>query len=151
YYLGYDHERIGEFADSVILMAYGYEDPLTPTPTAPWDKVREAIELELEKVPPEKLILGIPAYGTVYAVEEGPPTQVQSVEGGSGSEDSPGAAATAKIVSRPAAGDPVGPDPQTPATYGPYLACHYSTWESEGVTYRAFTESNRSLAARASL
>ncbi len=151
YYLGYDHERIGEFADSVILMAYGYEDPLTPTPTAPWDKVREAIELELEKVPPEKLILGIPAYGTVYAVEEEPPTQVQSVEGGSGSEDSTGAAATTKIVSRPAARDPVGPDPQTPATYDPYLACHYSTWESEGVTYHAFTESNRSLAARTSL
>jgi hypothetical protein len=151
HYQGYDHERIGELADSVILMAYGYEDPLTPTPTAPWDKVREAVELELEKVPSEKLILGIPSYGTVYAVEKEPPTQTQGGDGDAGSEDSAGGAPGTKIVSRPAARDPVGPDPQTPATYDPYLLCHYSSWESEGVTYHAFTESNRSLAARASL
>lgn len=41
--LGYDHKRLGELADAVILMACGYEDPSAASATAPWDKVDEAI------------------------------------------------------------------------------------------------------------
>jgi len=164
-YLGYDHEHIGETADAVVLMAYGYEDPNVPSPTAPWSKVDEAIRMELEKVPARKVILGIPAYGTVYVVEEVPDA----------GEASTGSSRVARLISRPAARDQVGPghsgelpDTEEPAwlpgaagdarisreapeTYDPYLLCHYSTWESQGATYHAFTESNRSLKARASL
>lgn len=160
HYLGYDHKRIGEIADAVILMAYGYEDPRVPTPAAPWNKVEEAIRLELEQVPAGKLILGVPAYGTLYAVEDNPPEG--DGEGNRNPGNTAGGSPTVTLLSRPAARDPVGGkipagegdagiETASPETYDPYLSCHYSTWESECITYHAFTESNRTLAARASL
>ena len=63
---GYDHEYIGKTADFLVLMAYSYEDPAVPSPTAPFAKVEEAIKLEIQAVEPKKVILGIPAYGTLY-------------------------------------------------------------------------------------
>lgn len=125
-YAGYDHAAIGKRAESVILMAYEYEDPFRPTATAPWQAVEEAIRLELENVPASKIVLGIPAYGTVYSATP----------------------AGAKRESRPAA-----KDQSTGAVkvYDPYSACDYSTWKDGETTYHAFTESNRSLAARVAL
>ena len=63
---GYDHEYIGKTADFLVLMAYSYEDPAVPSPTAPFAKVEEAIKLEIQAVEPKKVILGIPACGTLY-------------------------------------------------------------------------------------
>jgi hypothetical protein len=127
-YKGYDHKALGSKADSVILMAYGYEEPGKPTPTAPWKMVDEAIRLEIQEVPADKIILGLPAYGTVYS---------ENTEG-------------ARKVLTPAARDPVGPD-GVERTYSPEFACEYSTWSDGETVFHAYTESDRSLAARVSL
>ena len=66
HYRGYDHKAIGEIADRIVLMAYGYEEPGRPGPTSPRTRVEEAISLEITEVPPEKILLGVPLYGTVY-------------------------------------------------------------------------------------
>ncbi len=127
-YQGYDHKRLGQVADAVILMAYGYEDPFSPSPTAPWDKVDEAIRLEMAKVPASKLILGVPAYGTVYS-------QFGEV---------------ATRETRPAARDPVGPA-GVKAVFNPASASEVLTWREQEETHKAYLESNRTLQARVSL
>jgi hypothetical protein len=125
---GYDHKRLGEVSDAVILMAYGYEDPMSPSPTAPWDKVDEAIRLETKEVPNDKLILGVPAYGTVYS-------QFQEV---------------ACLEARPAARDLVGPADSKPV-FNPASASEVIAWREQEESYKAYLESNKTLQARISL
>ncbi|MGE5580440.1 MAG: stalk domain-containing protein [Bacillota bacterium] len=127
-YKGYDHVRLGELCDAVVVMAYGYEDRSQPSATAPWDKVDEAVRLELEAVPREKVILGVPAYGTVYA----------------------SVGVTSALQSKPAARDQVGPD-QAERAWSPSSAATTLAWEDGNTSYRAFVEDNDSLRARASL
>jgi hypothetical protein len=125
---GYDHARLGEICDAVVIMAYGYEDRSQPSATAPWDKVDEAVRLELQTVPGEKVILGVPAYGTVYA----------------------SAGVTSALQSRPAARDQVGPE-DAERMWSPYAASTTLAWMDGDTSYRAFVEDNNSLQARASL
>jgi len=127
-YRGYDHKTLGETCDGVVIMAYGYEDPSSPSATAPWDKVDEAIRLEAEVVPKEKTILGIPGYGTVYA-STGEVTGVEA---------------------RPAARDVVGNDAAV-HVWNPASATDLVSWEKDGTSYKAFVETNESLQARAAL
>jgi hypothetical protein len=127
-YKGYDHKRLGELSDAVVVMAYGYEDPAIPTGTAPWDKVDEAIRLETEVVPKDKIILGIPGYGTKYSI----------------SRDG------ATLQAWPAARDAVGEKASVTA-FSPKAASESVSWQEDGATYEAFIESNRSLQARVSL
>ena len=47
-------------------MAYGYRNRETHADRA-WKMVDEAIRLEIQEVPADKIILGLPAYGTVYS------------------------------------------------------------------------------------
>lgn len=70
HYQGYDHKAIGEIASKVVLMAYGYEEPGKMGPTSPRKRVEEAVSLETAQVPPEKILLGVPLYGTVYCQDE---------------------------------------------------------------------------------
>lgn len=133
-YLGYDHKAVGELVDAVVLMAYGYEDPSTASATAPWAKVDEAIRLELAAVPAEKVLLGVPAYGTVY------------VGGGAGGTS----AVQAAVSSRPAARDVVVPD-GVDTWYSPADVSVRASWESGGSAYRAFLEDNRTLQAHLSM
>lgn len=52
---GYDYASLGEVSDSIIIMAYDYEQGPEPV-----SKVTEAVNMALnEGVPPEKLLLGI--------------------------------------------------------------------------------------------
>ena len=61
---GVDYSKLGENADAVFLMTYewGYTYG-PPMAVAPLDKVREVVEYALTRIPPEKIILGIPNYG----------------------------------------------------------------------------------------
>ena len=61
---GVDYAKLGENADAVFLMTYewGYTYG-PPMAVAPLDKVREVVEYALTRIPPEKIILGIPNYG----------------------------------------------------------------------------------------
>ncbi len=126
-YKGYDHKKLGELSDFMVVMAYGYEDALTPSPTAPWARVDEAIRLELALVPKEKVILGIPAYGTVYSSS----TDTVAIE-------------------RPAARDVVWPE-GTKAVFNPQSSSAEATWKENDRTFTSYTETNGSLQARISL
>ena len=127
-YRGYDHKSLGETCDSLVIMAYGYEDPAFASATAPWDKVDEALRLETEVVSKDKIILGIPGYGTKYASTGG----VTALEG------------------RPAARDAIGVDGAVEA-WDPSSATGLISWQEGGTSYQAFVENNESLQARASL
>ncbi|MBE3519303.1 MAG: hypothetical protein IMW97_03250 [Firmicutes bacterium] len=70
HYRGYDHKAIGEIADRVVLMAYGYEEPGRMGPTSPRKQVEEAVSLETAQVQPEKILLGVALYGTLYCQDQ---------------------------------------------------------------------------------
>jgi spore germination protein len=61
---GYDFRALGRTADFLALMAYDQHTPLTPPgPVAGFDWVKAALDYAVERVPPSKLVLGIPLYG----------------------------------------------------------------------------------------
>jgi spore germination protein YaaH len=135
HFQGYDHKRLGELTAGIILMAYGYEDRAVPSPTAPWDKVDEAIRLELGVVPKTKLVLGVPGYGTLY----------------SGIQDGPTLLYGPTLLSLPAARDRVF-SAGVKSGYSPEAASESARWQDDkNETFEAFLESNRSLQARVSL
>ncbi len=55
-YPGYDYQALGQIADRIIIMAYGYG--ATPEPES---QVEQAVEMACQSVPANKLILGISA------------------------------------------------------------------------------------------
>jgi len=61
-YWVYDHAAIGTIVDRMKIMAYDYSTS-TPGPIAPIDWVRGVAGSIADLVPPEKVDLGIPAYG----------------------------------------------------------------------------------------
>lgn len=66
YYPGYDWPALGQLADRVVIMAYGF----IQSKPQPLDKVTQAVDLALESVPKEKLLLGLlPAWETPDTVE----------------------------------------------------------------------------------
>ena len=66
---GVDYAALGENADAVFLMTYewGYTYG-PPMAVAPLDKVRQVVEYAVTRIPPEKLVLGIPNYGYDWAL-----------------------------------------------------------------------------------
>lgn len=63
-YEGVDYRRLGEIANSVLLMTYewGYAYG-PPMAVAPLDKVDQTLQYGLSEIPAHKLCLGIPNYG----------------------------------------------------------------------------------------
>ena len=63
-YEGKDYGQLGQVADNVLLMTYewGYTYG-PPMAVAPVNKVREVVEYAINKIPHEKINLGIPNYG----------------------------------------------------------------------------------------
>lgn len=63
-YQGHDYARLGQNANTVLLMTYewGYTYS-APMPVAPIDKVREVVEYGLTEIPAYKIMMGIPNYG----------------------------------------------------------------------------------------
>jgi spore germination protein len=58
----HDHRFHGEVADFVVLMAYQWTRP-EGRPRAALPDVRAAVRFALERMPAEKLMLGVPLYG----------------------------------------------------------------------------------------
>jgi len=67
-----DWERIGGIADEVKIMAYDYtlQTSTTPGPIAPINWVEEVIAYGLERIPKEKMSLGIHLYGYLWKEEK---------------------------------------------------------------------------------
>ncbi len=71
--LAYDREALGEIVDYVMLMAYDEHWGASPVAgsvsSLPW--VEEGLQEVLEKVPADKLVLGVPFYARKWTIEEG--------------------------------------------------------------------------------
>ena len=60
----FDFRGLGRVADFLVLMAYDQHTPLTPPgPVAGYDWVKAAVDYAVRRVPPAKLLLGLPFYG----------------------------------------------------------------------------------------
>ena len=60
----FDFHGLGRVADLVVLMAYDQHTSLTPPgPVAGYDWVNAAVNYACRRVPPSKLLLGLPLYG----------------------------------------------------------------------------------------
>lgn len=63
-YEGKDYARLGEIADSVLLMTYEWGYKYGPNmAVAPLNQVRRVVEYALTRIPAEKINMGIPNYG----------------------------------------------------------------------------------------
>ena len=71
----FDYRGLGRVADFLVLMAYDQHTPSTPPgPVAGYDWVRAALDYAVRRVPPSKLVLGIPLYGREWAESSGATT-----------------------------------------------------------------------------
>ncbi len=62
--VGYEYKKIGQIADSVVVMAYDYSYSTTaPGPVAPLWWVREVCSYMRSVIPQDKILLGLPTYG----------------------------------------------------------------------------------------
>lgn len=65
----FDFRGLARAADILVLMAYDQHTPSTsPGPVAGYDWVKAALDYAVARVPPEKLLLGIPLYGREWDV-----------------------------------------------------------------------------------
>jgi len=63
---------LGRAADFLTLMAYDQHTPLTPPgPVAAYDWVKAALDYAVRRVPPSKLLLGLPLFGREWVATSG--------------------------------------------------------------------------------
>jgi spore germination protein YaaH len=63
----YDYQEIGKIVDTVFIMGYDYSYPSGPNgPVAPLTWVENSVHYMVTKIPPEKMILGVPFYGRYW-------------------------------------------------------------------------------------
>ena len=68
-YEGHNYQKIGDNTDGVLLMTYEWGYTYGPEmAVAPIRSVENVVDYALEKIPPEKILLGIPNYGYDFAL-----------------------------------------------------------------------------------
>lgn len=71
----FDFRALGRVADFLVLMAYDQHTSLTPPgPVAGYDWVKAALDYAVRRVPPFKLMLGLPLYGREWSETAGATT-----------------------------------------------------------------------------
>lgn len=71
-YPGYDYGGIGAVVDFVFIMAYDWHETHSgPGPVAPIDEIRETLNYALQRMPRNKIILGVPRYGYDWTMDNG--------------------------------------------------------------------------------
>ena len=72
---GYDYGGIGAVVDIMFIMAYDWHYPESePGPVAPITEVQKTIEFAIDRMPRNKIILGVPLYGYDWIVPSEPGT-----------------------------------------------------------------------------
>lgn len=72
YALAYGYQAIGRIADQVRVMTYDNAwSGSAPGPIAPTAWVRDVVDYAVERIPPEKLMLGMATYGYDWVGEDG--------------------------------------------------------------------------------
>jgi len=75
----FDFRKLGRAADFLVIMAYDQHTPLTPPgPVAGYDWVKAILDYAVRRVPPSKLVLGVPLYGREW-VETSQGTSARSL------------------------------------------------------------------------
>ena len=76
----YDFRILGQYADKVVLMTYDYHDIGSPAgPVAPMGWVQAAVAYALTRMPAQKIVLGLAAYGYNWG-SNGTTVEVHDVE-----------------------------------------------------------------------
>ena len=71
----FDFRSLGRVADFLVLMAYDQHTSLTPPgPVAGYDWVKATLDYAVRRVPPSKLLLGLPLYGREWTETAGATT-----------------------------------------------------------------------------
>jgi spore germination protein YaaH len=122
--LAYSYQLIGAIADQVRLMTYDHAWSTSPAgPVAPPDWIEQVVEYAVERVPSEKLMLGLATYGYDWVGSTG--TNLQAVD----------AVALA---------DRLGVDPR----WDDAAAAHTFDYEQDGRRHTVWFEDARSLAVK---
>jgi spore germination protein YaaH len=77
----YDRDRLAEYADYIMLMAYDqyYAGSKTAGPVGGLTWVEDSVKLTLSEVPAEKLVLGMPFYVRIWETKNGKKLGTKSV------------------------------------------------------------------------
>ncbi|MDQ0897348.1 glycosyl hydrolase family 18 protein [Paenibacillus sp. V4I7] len=71
-YPGYDYGGIGAVVDFVFIMAYDWHETHSgPGPVAPIDEIRKTLDYAVQRMPRNKIILGVPRYGYDWTMDNG--------------------------------------------------------------------------------
>ena len=66
----YDYKAIGQYADRVIIMTYDeHWSGGVPGPVASYGWVEKVINYAVKEIPPQKLLMGIAAYGYDWSID----------------------------------------------------------------------------------
>ncbi|MBE7030663.1 MAG: hypothetical protein E7409_04445 [Ruminococcaceae bacterium] len=128
----YDREGLGKYADYIMLMAYdetsgGSSEP-GPVSSLPWTE--EAIRYLAERVPAEKIVLGVPMYARIWKEENGKVTS--------------SALGMEKVQKRIA-------EAGAQITFDKEKGVNYAQWSEGNATYRVWIEDETSMHARMDL